>query len=32
MAIFENCSGAYMQVCEQRIAENRHFPADIVEI
>jgi len=30
--IFENRSAAYVWLCEQRIAENRLFMADIVEI
>ncbi len=30
--IFENRSGAYVVICEQRIAENRRFLTSIVEM
>jgi len=29
--IFENRSGAYIVVCEQRIAENQRFSTELVE-
>lgn len=32
MLIFENRSGAYIEVCEQRITENQQFAAGLVEL